>query len=81
MLRLLLPCILILTSVLRTYISAESIKDYQWKDVLPYLNVEHFQVVRPSPFATLNNTLCAEHFQMYTDQIGSSAWAMRSKYT
>jgi hypothetical protein len=81
MLRLLPACVLILTSVVGSCVSAESIKGYQWRDVLPYLNVKNLQGVTPSPFATVNDTLCAEHFQVYLDQIGTSFWALRSKYT
>jgi hypothetical protein len=80
MLRTLLPYILIFVSVLGTYKSAELVNDYQWKDILPYLNVKHFQESRSSPFATANNILCAQHFQIYMDQMTTSEWAMLSKY-
>jgi hypothetical protein len=80
MMRMLLPYILIFISVLGTYKSAELVNDHQWNDVLPYLNIKYFQETNSSVFATANNTLCSEHFQIYIDQITTSSWAMMSKY-
>jgi hypothetical protein len=53
---------------------------HQWKGVLPYLNVKHFQEIWSSLSVAVNNTLCKEHFQMYLDQINDSHWAMQSEY-
>jgi hypothetical protein len=77
---MLLPHILIFISVWGTYKSADLVNDHQWKDVLPYLNVKYLQETRPSVLATVNNTLCAQHFQIYMDQLNTSYWAMLSKY-
>jgi hypothetical protein len=75
-----LPYVLIFVILLRTCVEAELVNNHQWKDILPYLNTKYFQQSRPSLFATANNTLCSQHFQIYLDQINVSYWAMQSEY-
>jgi hypothetical protein len=53
---------------------------HQWINVLPYLNIKHFQEISPSLPEAVNNTICTKDFQMYVDQINESYWAMQSEY-
>jgi hypothetical protein len=74
------PYILIFVPLLRTFVAAELVNNQQLTDVLSDLNNIYFQQSRSSPFATANNTLCSQHFQIYLDQINVSYWAVQSEY-
>jgi len=75
-----LSYVLIFVLVLGTCGVAEFINNHQWKDILPYLNAKYFQRTRPSLMATTHK-ICAQHFQIYMDQISVSDWAMQSEYS
>jgi hypothetical protein len=53
---------------------------HQWKNVLPYLDIKHFQEIWPSLSEAVNNTICTKDFKMYVGQINESYWAMKSEY-
>jgi hypothetical protein len=57
----------------------EPVNNQQWTAVLSSLNIKSFQEARSSMIVAKNNPLCAEHIQIYLDQINTSYWAIQSE--